>query len=70
MSVYSGDSDKDVILYEHISDRNEKSYAIGYADPNYYMILMIGVCSKRAITKRIKKGGYNVVAKRTHGVSK
>lgn len=66
MSIYQGDSDRDVVLYECIDDRTgDKSYSIGYADPNYCIALMIGVCGRAAINKRIRKGCYNVVEKVT-----
>lgn len=63
MSIYKGDSNRDVILYEHIDDRTgDKTYAIGYADPTMKtIILMIGVCGRSSINKRIRKGRYNVV---------
>lgn len=62
MVAYNGDTDRDVVLYENIDTRtNEKTYSIGYADPNYCIVLMIGVCSRRAINKRIHKNQFNVV---------
>jgi hypothetical protein len=62
MTHYAGNTDSDVVLYESIDTRTgAKSYSIGYADPNYCIVLMIGVCSRAAINKRIKKGGFVVV---------
>jgi hypothetical protein len=61
--MYTGDTDKDVILYKHVdrSGRNKPTYSIGYADPHYYITFMIGVYSKRAIDKRIRNNGFVVV---------
>lgn len=62
MKTYNGDTDHDVILYESICKANgNKSYSIGYADPDYYIMIMIGVCSRKAINRRIKKNGFKVV---------
>lgn len=62
MSTYNGDSDSDIILYEHTDDwTGEKSYSIGYADPNYCIALMFGVCSRDSINERIRRFQFNVV---------
>lgn len=61
--MYTGNTDKDVILYKFVdrAGKNAPTYSIGYANPDYYIALMIGVCSKQAIDKRIRKNGFVVV---------